>query len=112
MKYIALGHIVKGRHTTIVTHLHLFPSYLSKYTKLEELECSDRENYFNHRHKTINCNFKQVRFQNEHGTINGLRKWLHKNGETHIESLHFEKLPCLDKGVDTIRSAALHSNPS
>ena len=34
-------------------------------------------------------------------------KWLHKNGETHIESFEFKKLPRLDKGNEAIRRATL-----
>jgi hypothetical protein len=35
---VELGHIVKGRHTTIATHLQHFLSYIGKDTKLKELE--------------------------------------------------------------------------
>ena len=34
-------------------------------------------------------------------------KWLHKNGETHINGFDFKKLPRLDKGNDAIRRATL-----
>lgn len=40
-----LGYIVKGRHTTIATHLQHFLSYIGKDTKLKELERTDCENY-------------------------------------------------------------------
>jgi len=36
-----------------------------------------------------------------------LIKWLHKNGETHIDGFDFKKLPRLDKGNDAIRRATL-----
>ena len=48
---VELGHIVKGRHTTIATHLQHFLSFIGKDTKLKELERTDCENYFYHRHK-------------------------------------------------------------
>ena len=38
MRDVELGHIVKGRHTTITTHLQHFLSFIGKDTKLKELE--------------------------------------------------------------------------
>jgi hypothetical protein len=37
-------------------------------------------------------------------------KWLHKNGETHIDGLEFKKLPRLDKGNEAIRRATLSND--
>ena len=54
MRDVELGHIVKGRHTTIATHLQHFLSFIGKDTKLKELERTDCENYFYHRHKATN----------------------------------------------------------
>ena len=54
-----------------------------------------------------NGNVKQVIVQNEQSTINALMKWLHKSGETHIDSFDFKKLPRLDKGNEAIRRATL-----
>jgi site-specific recombinase XerD len=104
---VELGHIVKGRHTTIATHLQHFLSFIGKDTKLKELERTDCENYYYHRHKATNSKVKQVTVQNEQSTINALMKWLHKNGETHIDGFDFKKLPRLDKGNDAIRRATL-----
>lgn len=104
---VELGHIVKGRHTTIATHLQHFLSYIGKDTKLKELERTDCENYYHHRHKVTSGNVKQVTVQNEQSTINALMKWLHKSGETHIDGFDFKKLPRLDKGNDAIRRATL-----
>ena len=104
---VELGHIVKGRHTTIATHLQHFLSFIGKDTKLKELERTDCENYFYHRHKATNGNVKQVTVQNEQSTINALMKWLHKNSETHIDGFDFKKLPRLDKGNEAIRRATL-----
>ena len=59
MRDVELGHIVKGRHTTIATHLQHFLSFIGKDTKLKELERTDCENYFYHRHKATNGNVKQ-----------------------------------------------------
>ena len=36
MRDVELGHIVKGRHTTIATHLQHFLSFIGKDTKLKE----------------------------------------------------------------------------
>ena len=104
---VELGHIVKGRHATIATHLQHFLSYIGKDTKLKELERTDCENYYYHRHKSSNTKVKQVTVQNEQSTINAMLKWLHKNGEMHIDSFDFKKLPRLDKGNDAIRRATL-----
>jgi site-specific recombinase XerD len=104
---VELGHIVKGRHATIATHLQHFLSFIGKDTKLKELERTDCESYYYHRHKATNGNVKQVTVQNEQSTINALMKWLHKNGETHIDSFDFKKLPRLDRGNDAIRRATL-----
>ena len=48
---VELGHIVSGRLSTIATHLQHFLSFIGKDTKLKELERTDCENYFYHRHK-------------------------------------------------------------
>jgi hypothetical protein len=65
MRDVDLGHIVKGRHTTIATHLHHFLGFIGKDTKLKELERTDCENYFLHRQKTTKGKVKQVTVQNE-----------------------------------------------
>jgi hypothetical protein len=66
---VELRHIAKGRHTTITTHLLNFLSFIGKDTKLKELERTDCENYYYHRHKATNGNVKQVTVQNEQSTI-------------------------------------------
>jgi site-specific recombinase XerD len=104
---VELGHIVKGRHITIATHLQHFLGFIGKDTKLKELQRTDCENYFQHRHKGSKGNIKQVTVQNEQSTINACIKWLCKNGETHIDGFDFKKLPRLDKGNEAIRRATL-----
>jgi len=101
---------VSGRLATITTHLQHFLSFIGKDTKLKELESTDCENYFYHRHKATNTKVKQVTVQNEQSTINALMKWLNKNGETHIDSFEFKKLPRLDKGNEAIRRATLSND--
>lgn len=104
---VELGHIVSGRLATITTHLQHFLGFIGKDTKLKELERTDCENYFYHRHKTSNGNVKQVTVQNEQSTINACIRWLNKNGETHIDGFEFKKLPRLDRGNEAIRRATL-----
>ena len=67
----------KGRYTTIATHLQHFLSYIGKDTMLRELERTDCENYFYHRHKATNGNVKQVTVQNGQSTINALKEVKH-----------------------------------
>jgi len=43
MRNVELGHIVKGRHATIATHLQHFLNYIGKYTKLKEVKCLCKE---------------------------------------------------------------------
>lgn len=104
---VELGHIVSGRLATITTHLQHFLNFIGKDTKLKELDRTDCENYYYHRHKTSNGNVKQVTVQNEQSTINACIKWLRKNGETHTDGFDFKKLPRLDKGNEAIRRATL-----
>tara|TARA_B110000211_G_C13683032_1_gene379659 strand:- start:37 stop:513 length:477 start_codon:yes stop_codon:yes gene_type:complete len=95
---------------TIAAHLQHWLSFIGKDTKLKELERTDCENYFYHRQKSTNTKVKQVTVQNEQSTINALVKWLHKNGETHIDGFEFKKLPRLDKGNNAIRRATLSND--
>lgn len=104
---VELGHIVSGRHRTIATHLQHWLSFIGKDTKLKELESTDCEGYFYHRHQASNGKVKQVTVQNEQSTINALMRWLHRKGETHIDSFEFKKLPRLDKRNEAIRRATL-----
>lgn len=104
---VELGHIVKGRLSTISTHLQHFLNYIGKDTKLKELDTTDCENYYFYRHKNTKGNVKQITVQHEQSTINAMMKWLNKNGETNIDSFEFKKLPRLDRGNDAIRRATL-----
>jgi len=108
-KDVELGHIVKGRLGTIRAHLQHWLGFIGKDTKLKELERTDCEDYFYHRKKVSNDKVKQVTVQNEQSTINACLKWLHKNGETHIDGFDFKKLPKLDSGNEAIRRATFTS---
>ena len=102
---VELGHIVKGRHATITTHLGHWLAFIGKDTKLKELERTDCEEYFYFRHTNTNGNVKQVTVKNEQSTINAYIKWLFRGGETTIDGFDFKKLPRLDKGNEAIRRA-------
>jgi hypothetical protein len=58
-KDMEAGLIVKGRLTTIKTHLAHWLNYVNKDTKLKEMERTDCENYFHNRTK----NKKKYGFQ-------------------------------------------------
>ena len=90
MRDVELGHIVKGRHITIATHLQHFLSFIGKDTKLKELERTDCENYFYHRHKDTNGNVKQVTVQNEqtlHPFVHNHRYQINKTAEINAENI-------------------------
>ena len=105
LKDVESGIIVKGRHTTIKTHLQHWLEFIGKDTKLKELHRNDCEDYFYERTKKSKGNTKQVTIQNEQSSINACIKYLFKNNDTHIESFDFKKLPRLDKNNEAIRRA-------
>lgn len=77
---------------------------IGKDTKLKELERTDCANYFYERAKTKkSMPISQTTVENEQSTINAMMKWLHKRGETHIDSFDFKKLKRIDKGVEENR---------
>lgn len=97
--------IVSGRLTTIKTHLQNWLEIIGKGTKLKELERTDCEDYFYQRMKRSNGKVKQTTVSNEQSTINACMKFLFRNGETHIDSFDFPKLPKIDKRNDAVRRA-------
>jgi len=108
-KDVEIELIVKGRLGTIRAHLKHWLGFIGKDTKLKELERTDCEDYFYHRKKVSNDKVKQITVQNEQSTINACLKWLHKNGETHIDGFDFKQLPKLDNGNEAIRRATFTS---
>ncbi|WP_218940160.1 hypothetical protein [Denitrobaculum tricleocarpae] len=94
---VELGRIVKGRHTAIATQPQHLLSYIGKDIKLKEPERTDCENHYCFRNKATNRTVKQVTVQNEQSTINALMKWLHKNGEPHVDGFDFKKLQRLGR---------------
>jgi site-specific recombinase XerD len=106
-KDVESGLIVKGRYTTIKTHLQHFLDFIGKNRKLKELERIDCEDYFYERMKKSKNNVKQVTIQNEQSTINSCMKFLFRKNETHFEAFDFKKLPKVDRNNEAIRRARL-----
>ncbi|MEA9604400.1 tyrosine-type recombinase/integrase [Polynucleobacter sp. JS-JIR-II-c23] len=96
--------IVKGRYSTISTHLEHWLNHVKKDTKLKELERTDCENYFAERTKTKKgLKISQTTVENEQSTINAMMAWLYKRKETYIDGFDFKKLPKLDRGKEENR---------
>lgn len=99
--------IVKGRYSTIKTHLEHWLDFIGKDVKLKELERTDCENYYHERTKTKkNIAVSQTTVLNEQSTINAMMSWLYKNKETHIECFDFKKLPRIDRGDESLRRSS------
>ena len=98
------GLIVKGRLTTIKTHLEHWLKYIGKDKKLKEMERTDCENYFHNRTKNKKkLPVSRTTVLNEQSSINAMMSWLHKRGETYIEAFDFKKLPSIDTGDERNR---------
>ncbi|WP_229418304.1 site-specific integrase [Massilia sp. Root351] len=91
--------IVKGRYTTIKTHLEHWLDFIHRDTKLKELNRVDCENYYQSRTKIKNgISISQTTVENEQSTINAMISWLYKRKETYIDAFDFKPLPRIDKG--------------
>lgn len=96
--------IVKGRLSTIKTHLDHWLKFIGKDTKLKEMERTDCENYFHERTKNKKkLPISRTTILNEQSSINAMISWLHKRGETYIEAFDFKKLPKVDTGDEKNR---------
>lgn len=103
-KDMEAGLIVKGRLTTIKTHLEHWLKYIGKDVKLKEMERTDCENYFHNRTKNKKkLPVGRTTVLNEQSSINAMMSWLHKRGETYIEAFDFKKLPSIDTGDERNR---------
>lgn len=103
-KDMEAGLIVKGRLTTIKTHLEHWLKFVGKDTKLKEMERTDCENYFHNRTKNKKkLPVGRTTVLNEQSSINAMMSWLHKRGETYIEAFDFKKLPSIDTGDERNR---------
>ena len=98
--------IVKGRLSTIKTHLGHWLEFIGRDTKLKELERTDCENYYLARTKTLKkLSVSQSTVENEQSTINAMMAWLYKRNEAHIEGFDFKQLKRIDKGAEENRRA-------
>ena len=98
--------IVKGRLSTIKTHLSHWLDFIGRDVKLKELERTDCENYFLARTKTKRqISVSQSTVEHEQSTINALIAWLYKRNETYIEGFDFKQLKRIDKGAEQNRRA-------
>ena len=96
--------IVKGRYSTISTHLEHWLEFIKRDTKLKELERTDCEDYFAERTKTKKgLKISQTTVENEQSTINAMMAWLYKRKETYIDGFDFKKLPKIDRGKEENR---------
>jgi integrase len=103
-KDMEAGLIVKGRLTTIKTHLEHWLKFVGKDTKLKEMERTDCENYFHNRTKNKKkLPVGRTTVLNEQSSINAMMSWLHKRSETYIEAFDFKKLPSIDTGDEKNR---------
>ena len=96
--------IVKGRYSTISTHLEHWLEFIKRDLKLKELERTDCEDYFAERTKTKKgLKISQTTVENEQSTINAMMAWLYKRKETYIDGFDFKKLPKIDRGREENR---------
>ncbi|NDA24845.1 MAG: integrase, partial [Betaproteobacteria bacterium] len=78
-KDMEAGLIVKGRLTTIKTHLEHWLKFIGKDTKIKEMERTDCENYFHNRTKNKKkLPVSRTTVLNEQSSINAMMSWLHK----------------------------------
>jgi len=103
-KDVEIGEIVKGRLSTIKTHLEHWLDIIGRDTKLKELEITDCENYLYERTKTKKkVNVSKSTIANEQSTINALIRWLYKRKETEIEAFDFKPFKQDDRGDERFR---------
>ncbi len=101
------GLIVKGRLSTIRTHLEHWLDFIGRDTKLKELERTHCENYLHSRTKTNkNISVSQTTIANEQSTINALMSWLFKHNETTIDKFDFKPLKRIDRGDEDLRRSS------
>jgi integrase len=98
------GNIVKGRLSTIKTHLEHWLDFVDKDKKLKDLERMDCYEYSSKRSKTKKgIAVSQSTIKNEQSSINAMMSWLYKNKLTDIDGFEFKKMKAIDKGDDDLR---------
>lgn len=99
--------IVKGRYGTIKTHLEHWLNYIGRDVKLKELERMDCETYALDRERPGSKNSISLStILGEQSTINAMIKWLHKKGETYIDSFEFENISKKNKTEEDVRRSS------
>jgi len=98
------GIIVKGRLSTIKTHLEHWLKYIGKDTRLKDIDKMDCYNYASHRTKTKkNISISITTVLNEQSSINAMLSWLKKMQFSDIGEFEFKKQKTQDKGDDALR---------
>ena len=106
-KDLEAGLIVKGRLSTIKTHLEHYLDFIGRDTKLKELDTISCENYFHTRSKSKKKEtISQTTVENEQSTINAMMGWLHKRKETYIDKFEFKKFKRIDRGLEDLRRSS------
>ena len=106
-KDLDAGLIVKGRLSTIKTHLEHYLDFIGRDTRLKELEVTDCENYFHIRTKNKKKEtISQATVENEQSTINAMMSWLYRRKETYISGFEFKKLKRVDRGIEDLRRSS------
>lgn len=106
-KDVETEQIVKGRYSTIKTHLEHWLDFIGRDKKLKELERTDGEDYLHSRTMTKKkLNVSQSTVANEQSTINAMISWLFKRNETYIEAFDFPKIKKVDKGDEELRRSS------
>jgi len=107
---VAAGLIVAGRLVTIRAHLLHWQDYISKTTKLRDLNANSCEDYFSYRVTKSAVPGKQVTIENEQSTINACMKYLFKQGLVHVTAFDFPKLRKIDRNNEDIRRATFSND--
>jgi integrase len=94
--------IVKGRHTTVKTHLKHWLEYIGKDKKLKELHHSDGLGYYQYRSSK---GISGTTIANEQATVNACIGYLFKHNETLVSDLEFSKVKRTYRENDAIRRA-------
>lgn len=98
------GNIVKGRLSTIKTHLEHWLNFVKKDTKLKDLDRMECYEYSSKRLKTKKgLGASQTTIKNEQSTINAMMSWLYKNKLTDINGFEFKKMKAVDRGDEANR---------
>jgi len=106
-KDLEAGLIVKGRLSTIKTHLEHWLNFIGRDTKLKELGVIDCENYFHTRTKSKKKDtISQTTVENEQSTINAMLGWLYRRKETYIDKFEFKKFKRIDRGLEDLRRSS------